>query len=92
MIALPGALKNALATTLTAPESVIAPPAFTTRFPDTVEVPTSIPFTSRSVTSLPLTTDTAPWKSLDALLNVTLFAEPAVRLVTPDTVTFPVPV
>ncbi len=70
------------------PESVMAPAAVTTRLPLTVLAPRSIVPVSLSVTLLPLTTETAPPKSL-ALPRVMSFAVPALKLVVPAIVRTP---
>ena len=78
-------------TAATTPELVMAPPEVTVRLPLIVEAPRAIAPVSLSVTFLPLTTLTAPTKSL-ALLSVMSLAEPAVRVVVPVTVRAPLSV
>ena len=73
------------------PLSVIEPFAVTVRLPLTVEAPRLMAETSLSVTSLPLTTLTAPPKLL-ASSSVMSLAEPARRLVVPVTLSTPLSV
>ena len=89
----PVAFRSVSPETRIVPLSVNAPPGTVmSRSPLTVALPRSRALTSCNVTSLPLTTVTGPPKSLLALSNVMLLAEPAVNEVSCPTVTTPLPV
>ncbi len=77
--------------TVSAPESVSAPPVVTPRVPEMVEVPRARAPVSFSVTLLPLVMTTVP-KLLAASSSVMLLAAPAARVAEPETVRVPVSV
>jgi hypothetical protein len=70
---------------LTMPVWVTEPPAARVKPPETAEVPNASALASLIATLLPVTTDTAPVKSLPVLVRVTSLTAPAVMAVAPLT-------